>query len=161
MREEVAAATSALAAKDASFAPPRWVAWLLRPAPVIVLSIAASILLLPAGRALHRRAMDEVRPASIREALYAAVPTLTRRCVPVGRYAEVAITVAVDEDGSATASGTSVRAFTDGGEPLPANGAADIERCVVESLPRAFGAGSRPVETGVTLRMLPRAGVQR
>ena len=156
LEDEVAGGRAKLAAEEAAHAPPRAIGWLLRPGVVVALSIVGTLALFPVGRAVHRRALDDLQPARVRERVVAASDAIARTCVGGDRYADVELVLSIDEDGhlSATEAKTTAYAVADRRALAEADVAA-IERCVTDALPQTFQASTRPSETALVLRLLP------
>ncbi len=156
LEDEVARGRAKLAAEDAAHAPPRAIAWLLRPGVVLALSVVGTMALFPVGRAMHRRALDDLLPARVRERVFAASEAIARACVGTDRYADVDLVLSVDEEGRLTDTEAATRAFSLADRrALDAEGTSAVERCVLDALPRAFGGSTRPSETAMVLRLLP------
>lgn len=165
LREEVDEAKGRLAAEDAKQAPHPVVEWLLRPVVVLVVLTLSVMALLPLGHLAHQRAsvkaVDELRPARIREAVRSKMALVSDRCVGSDRFAVVDLRVAVDPEGELLSADATAQVWLRGhAEPLkPA--AAIVERCVVDNLPQTLEPGSKRIETEVALRLVSESGGAR
>lgn len=161
LEDEVARGHAKLAAEEAAHAPPRAIGWLLRPGIVVGLSIVGTLALFPVGRAVHRRALDDLQPARVRERVLASSDAIARACVGAGRYADVELVLSVDEDGKPTATEATTRAFAVADRRAVSDvDRTAIEQCVLDALPQSYPTSSRPSETSMVLRLLPTPGVR-